>query len=81
VLAVGGTVLHPTSTGYTESVWNTHKLKQDATTSGCSTEYPMPSWQAPLLAGSGCAKRATADLSAASDFVDALGTASHIATY
>jgi hypothetical protein len=41
---------------------------QDVATSGCSTEFAAPSWQTSLLAGSGCSKRATADLSAAATF-------------
>ena len=83
VIAVGGTTLYKTASGYGEAVWNDGRygifdfgnpnnplngLYQDITTSGCSTEFAMPTWQASVLSGTGCAKRATADVSAAAAF-------------
>ena len=66
-LAVGGTNLFNTGSGYDEAVWNDGNFGQgatgeDVTTSGCSTEFPAPAWQATALAGTGCSKRATAAL-------------------
>jgi subtilase family serine protease len=82
VIAVGGTGLYATtaagSTSYGEGVWNDGLFGiegptsggqyQDVTTSGCSTEFAMPPWQAPALAGTRCANRATADVAAAATF-------------
>jgi hypothetical protein len=80
VVAVGGTALYAeTGGGYGEGVWDdghfgldlgttaTSKY-QDSTTSGCSTEFAMPPWQASVLTGTGCSMRATADISAAATF-------------
>jgi MYXO-CTERM domain-containing protein len=79
VLAVGGTNLILDGTTYDEAVWNdgtfnTSENGQDVTTSGCSTEFPMPSWQANLFPSSLCSMRATADLSAAATFATKSGT-------
>jgi subtilase family serine protease len=69
VISVGGTMLiKKKAGGYAEGVWNDGQGGQDATTSGCSTEFAMPSWQSTALTGTGCAKRATADLAAAAAF-------------
>jgi hypothetical protein len=73
VLAVGGTTLFNNGTSYDEAVWDdgtfsTAASGQDVTSSGCSTEFPMPTWQATALTGSGCSMRATADLAAAASF-------------
>jgi MYXO-CTERM domain-containing protein len=73
VLAVGGTMLFNNGSSYDEAVWNDGSFGegqngQDITTSGCSAEYPVPSWQAAALSGSGCSGRATADVSAAATF-------------
>lgn len=73
VVAVGGTMLINTGSGYAEAVWDdgsfgTGQNGQDVTTSGCSTEFAMPAWQSSALSGTGCAKRATADLAAAAAF-------------
>jgi hypothetical protein len=62
VIAVGGTTLHASESSYGEGVWY-------STTSGCSSEFAMPPWQAPVLAGSGCDGRAPADVAAAATFV------------
>jgi MYXO-CTERM domain-containing protein len=73
VIAVGGTMLVNTGSGYDEAVWDdgtfgTGQNGQDVTTSGCSTEFAMPSWQSSALSGTGCSKRATADIAAAAAF-------------
>lgn len=81
VIAVGGTALYATGTTYGEGVWDDGRYGlfeesdptgtgkyQDATTSGCSTEFAMPPWQVPVLAGTGCNGRATADVSAVATF-------------
>jgi MYXO-CTERM domain-containing protein len=73
IVAVGGTTLFASGSSYGEAVWNdgtfsTGQNGQDVTTSGCSTEFAMPSWQASSLSGTGCSKRATADVSAAAAF-------------
>jgi subtilase family serine protease len=73
VIAVGGTTLFASGSSYGEAVWNdgsfgTGQNGQDVTTSGCSTEFGALSWQATALSGTGCNKRATADLSAAAAF-------------
>jgi hypothetical protein len=85
VISVGGTTLFKTGAKYAEGVWNdgryglfdfgnpsspTNGLYQDITTSGCSTEFAMPPWQASVLTGTTCKRRATADLSAAAAFND-----------
>jgi MYXO-CTERM domain-containing protein len=79
ILSVGGTMLFNSGSGtYSEAVWNDAKFGggfstgqngQDVTTSGCSTEFSAPSWQDSALTGTGCANRATADVSAAAAFV------------
>ena len=64
VTAVGGTALtrsSGSSSGWTESVWNTSST--EGTGSGCSAYDAKPSWQT----DSGCAKRAVADVSAVAD--------------
>jgi MYXO-CTERM domain-containing protein len=75
VIAVGGTMLFNTGSKYDEAVWDDGTFgqlgqgqDQDVTTSGCSTEFAMPTWQASALSGTNCAKRATSDLSAAAAF-------------
>jgi hypothetical protein len=89
ILSVGGTMLFSNGGSYDEAVWNdsnfgggfsTGQNGQDVTTSGCSTEYPTPSWQSAAIAGSGCSHRATADVSAAAAFV-AGGQLADIAVY
>jgi subtilase family serine protease len=57
-IAVGGTHLVLTATGWTEKAWS-------GGGSGCSTIYDKPSWQS--LASTGCAKRMEADISAVAD--------------
>src|SRR5262249_23712918 len=61
VIAVGGTALYWSASSSGEGVWL-------GTTSGCSSEFAMPLWQAPLLSGSSCRARATADVSAMATF-------------
>jgi MYXO-CTERM domain-containing protein len=61
VVAVGGTALYWSAASSGEGVW-------DGTTSGCSTEFAMPPWQAPAFSGSACNGRATADVSAMAEF-------------
>ena len=95
VVSVGGTTLFKTGTTYAEGVWNDGRyglfdfgnpnspangLYQDITTSGCSTEFAMPSWQASVLTGTTCKKRATADVSAAAGFNNN-GTSAGIGVY
>jgi hypothetical protein len=81
VLAVGGTNLFNNGSSYDEAVWDDNSGQpQDATTSGCSTEFPMPTWQQTALSGSGCSKRATADVSAAAAFTSG-GQPTAISTY
>jgi len=85
ILAVGGTTLFSNGSAYDEAVWNdgtfsTGQNGQDITTSGCSTEFAALSWQASALAGTGCSKRATADLSAAAAFYSG-GSLTDIAAY
>jgi MYXO-CTERM domain-containing protein len=94
VIAVGGTSVYKTGTTtptYGEGVWDdgyfgldegtsaTSKY-QDITTSGCSSEFTMPPWQSTVLDGTGCTKRATADVSAAATFFNN-GTESAISVY
>ena len=66
VLAVGGTTVYRSTFKYDEAVWY---AGGGGTTSGCSIEFAMPPWQATGLAGSGCSRRATADVAAAAAFV------------
>ena len=85
VLAVGGTTLFSSGSSYDEAVWNdgtfaTNQNGQDVTTSGCSTEFGALSWQTASLSGTGCANRATADVSAAAAFVSG-GQLADIAVY
>jgi hypothetical protein len=61
VMAVGGTALYWNGSSTGEGVW-------EGTTSGCSTEFAMPPWQATVLAGTACTARATADVSAMAAF-------------
>jgi len=61
VVAVGGTALYWSAASSREGIWN-------RTTSGCSTEFGSPPWQVPLLSGSSCTGRATADISAMATF-------------
>jgi MYXO-CTERM domain-containing protein len=61
VMAVGGTALYWNGSSAGEGVW-------EGTTSGCSTEFAMPPWQAPVLARTACTARATADVSAMAAF-------------
>lgn len=80
VLSVGGTTLFNKGGSWDEAVWNDGTLNttvygQDVTTSGCSTEFTMPAYQSTALAGSGCSKRASADVSAAASFASAQGQA------
>ena len=66
VLAVGGTTLTSaasTARGWTEAAWSSGG-------SGCSTVEPQPDYQATL--DTGCANRATADISADADPVSGL---------
>jgi hypothetical protein len=85
VLAVGGTTLFNNGSSYDEAVWNdgtfsTASTGQDVTTSGCSTEFAVPTWQASALSGSGCSMRANADVSAAANYASA-GQLTYIAIY
>jgi MYXO-CTERM domain-containing protein len=85
VLAIGGTTLFANGSTYDEAVWNdgsfsTGQNGQDVTTSGCSTEFSIPSWQASALSGSSCSRRATADVSAAAAFYSS-GQNTDIAVY
>jgi hypothetical protein len=68
VTAVGGTTLTKDTSvprGWDETVWNEQSKGQGATGSGCSAYEPQPSWQAGTATG--CAMRATADISADAD--------------
>jgi len=67
VLAVGGTLLQRRGATYSEVVWAD---RTGSTGSGCSTEFPMPDFQARFGAGrfGACGKRASVDLAAASNF-------------
>jgi subtilase family serine protease len=56
VIAVGGTSLTKTASGWTSSAWN-------GSGSGCSTSHPNPGYQS----GTKCAGKATADVSAVAD--------------
>jgi subtilase family serine protease len=56
VIAVGGTSLKKTSSGWTESAWS-------GAGSGCSTKNPNPAWQT----GTQCNGKANADVSAVAD--------------
>jgi hypothetical protein len=81
VLGVGGTNLIAQGGGaYTEQVWND---ESGAASSGCSTEYQMPSYQ--LAYGASkfgpCTNRASTDLSAAAQFTPANGAGGGIAIY
>jgi uncharacterized protein (TIGR03382 family) len=82
VLGVGGTNLTALGNGqYTQTVWND---EEGATTSGCSTEYPMPAFQKAYGASKfgPCTQRATTDVSAAAEFTPAGASASGgIASY
>jgi MYXO-CTERM domain-containing protein len=81
VLGVGGTLLQAGSGGsYSEVVWNANG---QATTSGCSTEFPMPAYQTAFGAAKfgKCTMRATNDLAAAADFAPADGNGGGIAMY
>jgi MYXO-CTERM domain-containing protein len=62
VVAVGGTALYWSAASSGEGLWSF------ATTSGCSTEFAMPPWQAEVLSGTSCKARATADVSAMATF-------------
>ncbi|HEY2516761.1 MAG TPA: hypothetical protein VGI39_38085 [Polyangiaceae bacterium] len=68
VLGVGGTTTEKGSGtargGFTEVVWNDSNAS--GSTSGCSTEFPTPSYQAGLNMGS-CKMRGQADVSAAAE--------------
>jgi hypothetical protein len=65
VLAVGGTTLFSSTS---EIVWN-DPGDEFATTSGCSTEFPMPTYQTASGFNYGsCTNRAVADVAAAADF-------------
>ena len=82
VIAVGGTALYSTGSTYGEGVWDDGHfglfeqsnptgtgLYQDVTTSGCSTEFAMPPWQASVARREHVqGTRATADVSAAATF-------------
>lgn len=57
VVAVGGTSLTKTSTGWSESAWS-------GAGSGCSTINTRPSWQTSVTA---CSHKANADVSAVAD--------------
>jgi hypothetical protein len=57
VIAVGGTSLTKTSTGYLETAWS-------GAGSGCSTQNAKPSWQ---TAATQCSGKANADVSAVAD--------------
>jgi hypothetical protein len=67
VTAVGGTSLSRAANprGWSESVWN----DGGAPGSGCSAYVAQPAWQAanPIITGTGCSRRATADVSAVAD--------------
>jgi MYXO-CTERM domain-containing protein len=83
VLAVGGTTLEELGGGsYGEVVWDDDAMGGGgATGSGCSSEWPMPSYQS----GSGfsfgaCTKRASVDVSAAAEFYPS-GQGGGIAAY
>jgi hypothetical protein len=67
VLSVGGTLLQKGASAYSEVVWDD---QQGATGSGCSTVFPMPSFQSQLGASKfgSCTKRASVDLSGAANF-------------
>ena len=82
IISVGGTNLIKNGSSYEEAVWNDGTFQvcvnascpgQDVTTSGCSTEFAQPSWQATALKSSGCSKRGTADFAAAATFDDGTG--------
>jgi hypothetical protein len=79
VLGVGGTELVALGGGsYGEKVWNDGTGGADS--SGCSTEFPMPSFQTSFLAShagafGACTQRDSVDLSAAADFAGTLGEA------
>jgi hypothetical protein len=63
VIAVGGTSLKRTATGWTESAWGSTTANAPGTGSGCSTTQPKPPWQN----DTGCAKRTVSDVSAVAD--------------
>jgi MYXO-CTERM domain-containing protein len=70
VVGVGGTNLRFNGS-YTEVVWNDGQ--QGAAGSGCSTEFPMPSYQTAFLSShpdafGSCTGRASSDVSAAAEF-------------
>jgi hypothetical protein len=72
VMAVGGTTLYKSGGGvYSEAVWDDDGLLGGggSTTSGCSMQFTMPSWQSasPFNFGT-CKMRATVDISAAAEF-------------
>jgi MYXO-CTERM domain-containing protein len=71
VLAVGGTTLQKTGSVYSESVWDDDAFHAGAgsTSSGCSLEFPMPSYQSASGFDFGpCKLRASVDVSAAAEF-------------
>jgi hypothetical protein len=79
VLGVGGTTLVALGGGtYGEKVWDDSSFGGGTTTSGCSTEFPIPAFQTAFLAthagafGS-CTKRDSVDLAAAAEFVSGQG--------
>jgi hypothetical protein len=81
VLGVGGTNLIAQAGGkYTEQVWND---ESGAASSGCSTEFLMPSYQQAYGASKfgPCTHRASTDLSAAAEFTPASGAGGGIAIY
>jgi MYXO-CTERM domain-containing protein len=84
VLGVGGTLLQGVAGGaFSETVWND---QTGAAGSGCSIEFDMPSFQTTFGAtkfGASCTKRASADVSAAADYLPAnpSGTQGGIAEY
>jgi Ricin-type beta-trefoil lectin domain/IPT/TIG domain len=62
VVAVGGTSLNSTGSGYTETVWGS-SAGGEGTGSGCSGYEAKPSWQA----DSGCTDRTDNDVAAVAD--------------
>jgi MYXO-CTERM domain-containing protein len=68
VLAVGGTTLSNSGGGYSEVVWN-DGAQGGAGGSGCSMEFPTPSWQSSSgISFGSCMMRASVDVSAAAEF-------------
>jgi Ricin-type beta-trefoil lectin domain/IPT/TIG domain len=62
VVSVGGTSLHASGSGYTESVWGS-SAGGEGTGSGCSGYESKPSWQT----DSGCSDRTDNDVAAVAD--------------